>query len=128
MDQVRQLGQPGILILAVVDGLQLGGSVLDGLQMSPHLLEAADQAGLVLHLLHDALCPDDHVPDALTGDAGVFRDLSQGQVLVVVEVEEFLLPLGEEFAVKIEEHGHAIRLIFHELPHFCKAVFLYNEK
>ena len=100
VNQFRQLSQTGVLILAVVDGLQLGGCILDGLQMAPHLLEAPDQAGLVLHLLHDALRPDDHVPDALAGDAGVFRDLSQRQVLIVIEVKEFLLPLGEEFAVK----------------------------
>lgn len=56
------------------------------------------QAGLVLHFLHDALRPDDHVPDALTGNARVFRDFRKGQVLIIVEIEEFLLPVCQEFS------------------------------
>ena len=42
------------------------------------------------------------------------------------DVEEFLLPFGEEFTVKIEEHGHAISLIFHGFAPFCKVITLYN--
>ena len=81
--------------------------------MSPDSLEPPDQAGLVLHFLHDALRPDDHVPDALTGNARVFRDFRKGQVLIIIEIEEFLLPVCQEFSIKIEEHGHAVSLIFH---------------
>ena len=86
--------------------------------MLAHLEEAADEARLVLHLLHGGLRPDDHVPDALAADAVVLGDLGQAQVLVVVEVEKFLLALGEEFSVKIKQHSHAVGLIFHGAPSF----------
>ena len=90
--------------------------------------EPLDDAGLILDLLHGGLRPDDHIPDALPGDARVFRDLRQGQVLIIVEVEKFLLPVGQEFPVKIEEHGHAVCLIFQEIAPSCKVINLYNTK
>ena len=82
----------------------------------------------VLDLLHGGLRPDDDVPDALPGDARVFRDLRQRQILVIVEVEKFLLPVGQEFSVKIEEHSHTVRLIFQEIAPSCKVIDLYNDK
>ena len=90
--------------------------------MGTHLLEAADETGLILDLLHLVLCPDDDVPDALAGDARVLRDLGEGEVVVVVEVEELLLPVGEELAVEIEEHGHAVGLILQGLPSRLKSL------
>ena len=38
---------------------------------------------------------------------------SQGQVVVVVEIEELFLTIGEQIPIKIIEHRHAVRLIFH---------------
>ena len=81
--------------------------------MSPDSLKPPDQAGLVLDFLHDSFRPDNHIPDALAGDARVFRDFRKRQVLIIIEIEEFLLPVCQEFSIKIEEHGHAVRLIFH---------------
>ena len=91
-----------------------------------HLQEAVDQAGLVLQLRHGVFCPDDHVPHALPGDAAVFRDLRQRQILVVVQVKQLPLPRGQDIAVKIEQHGHAVGLVFHGAPSFCKVIRLYN--
>ena len=101
LDALGKLAQMRVLVETVVDGLDLLSGGLDGVQMGPQRLEAPDEARLVLHLLHDALRPDDHVPDALTGDACVFRDLRKGQVLIIIEVEELLLPLGEKLPIKI---------------------------
>ena len=67
-----------------------------------------------------ASAQDDHVPDTLAGDAVILRDLSQGQVLIIVQVEKFLLPRGQDLAVKIEQHRHAIGLIFHVDPSSVK--------
>ena len=54
------------------------------------------------------------------GDAVILRDLGQGQVLVIVQVEEFLLPRGQDLAVKIEQHRHAIGLVLHDGPSYVK--------
>ena len=89
-------------------------------------LKTLDDTGLVLDLLHGGFCPDDHVADALTGDACVFCNLCQRKILIIVEIEEFFLPVGEEFSVKIIEHSHAISLIFQGIPPFCKVLQLYN--
>ena len=62
------------------------------------------------------------VKDALPGDARVLRDLRQGQVLVVVEVEELPLPVGQQLAVEVVEHGHAVGLVLHgSRLLFCKV-------
>ena len=94
--------------------------------MPPELLKAANQAGLVFNLLHGGLRPDDHIPDALTGNAFVFGNLRQGEVLIVIEIKELLLTVSQEFAVEIKEHRHPISLIFHVELLSCKAVTLYN--
>ena len=73
---------------------------------------AADEVGLVLDFRHGGLRPDNDIPHALAGDAVVFRDFGQGQVLVIVEVVELLLAVRQQIAVKIIEHGHAVCLIF----------------
>ena len=127
-NQVGQLREPVVLILAVIDGLDLSGGGLNGVQMRTLGLKPLDDAGLVLDLLHGGLRPNDNIPDTLSGDARVFRDLRQREVFIVIEIEEFLLPVGEEFSVKIEEHGHAVSLIFQGTSSFCKAENLYNEK
>ena len=93
-------------------------------------MEALDDPRLILQLGEDGLGPDDDVPDPLTGDAVVLRNLSQREVLVVVEVVELLLPVGEHIAVKVVKQGHAIGLIFqkgHLLRSLCKAMGLYNK-
>ena len=56
---------------------------------------------------------DDHISHALTGYAAVLGDLRQRQILIVVEIEQLALPLREDVAVKIEQHGHAVGLVFH---------------
>ena len=86
--------------------------------------KTADNTGFVLDLLHGGLSPDDDVPDTLAGNAGVFGDLSKGEVFIIIEIEELLLPLGQELTIKIEEHRHAIGLIFHGNAPFCKALRL----
>ena len=125
-DFVRQLRQAAVLILPVVQHPDFLCGAADGVQMAPELLKAADQAGLVLNLLHGGFSPDDDVPDALTGDPLVFGNLRQGEILIIIEIEELFLTVSQEFAVEIKEHCHAIGLIFHaELP-FCKVRTLYN--
>ena len=83
VNQFRQLSQTGVLILAVVDGLQLGGCILDGLQMARICSKRR-----IRPVLSSTSCM---TPSArtitsrtLAGDAGV-RDLSQRQVLIVIE-------------------------------------------
>ncbi|MPM50880.1 hypothetical protein SDC9_97626 [bioreactor metagenome] len=98
--------------MAVIQRFDLIGRRDDAVYMGAHLLKPADEAGLVLYLLHDGLRPDNHVPNALTGDPRVFRDLRQGEVIIIIVVEEFLLPVSEKFPIKIVEHGHAVGLIF----------------
>ena len=93
-----------------------------------HFVKAADDAGLVLQLVHGGLGADDHVPHALPGDAAVFGNLRQRQVLVVVEVKQLALPFGEDVTVKIEQHGHAVGLVFHGCSSFCKVIRLYNSE
>ena len=94
--------------------------------MPSELLKAANQAGFVLNLLHGGLCPDDDVPDALPGDALIFGNLRQGEVLIIIEIEKLLLSLCQEFSIEIKEHRHPISLIFHAELLSCKAVELYN--
>mgnify|MGYP007111737260 CR=1 FL=1 len=93
------------LFLSVLD-LSIAASwvILAVLAVRALLFKALDDAGLVLDLLHGSFGPDDHVPDALTGDACVFRNLCQGKILVVIEIEELLLSVCEELSVKIEQH------------------------
>ena len=81
--------------------------------MGGALHKALDKAGLILDLGHVRLGADDDVAHALAGDAVVLGDLGERQVLVVVKLVKFLLPLGEEFAVEVKEHRHAKGLIFH---------------
>ena len=83
-----------------------------------HLEEAADQSRLVLNLLHGPLGADDDVPDALAADTAVFSDLGEAEVLIVVEVKKFPLSLGQKLPVKIEQHSHAVGLVFHGAPSF----------
>ena len=87
-------------------------------------MEAADDARLVLQLGEDGLGADDHIPDALAGDAVVLRDLGQGEILIVVEVVELLLAVGEHVAVEIIEQGHAVCLVFHRCRLLPCAGFL----
>ena len=77
--------------------------------------DGSDPAELAKDYLNEELgvCT---IEDALAGAAGVLRNLGQGEVVVVVEVKELLLPVSEELAVEIKEHGHAVGLIFQELP------------
>ena len=49
----------------------------DLLELLVHGVEPLDQAGLILQIGEDGLGPDDHVPDALAGDAAVLRDLGE---------------------------------------------------
>ena len=119
-DLIGQTGQLRVVILPVVDGLDLLGGVEDGLHLLLHQHKALHEAGFVLQVGHDGLGPDDHVPDALAGDAVILRDLGQGQILVIVQVEEFLLPRGQDLAVKIEQHRHAIGLVLHDGPSYVK--------
>ena len=81
--------------------------------MGLKLHEALDEPRLVFDLGHVVLRAHDDVAHALAGDAVVLGDLGEGQVLVVVKLVKFLLPLGEEFAVEVKEHRHAKGLIFH---------------
>ena len=86
------------------------GSLLDFLQLLLHGMEALDETGLVFQVGEDTLRPDDHIPHTLAGDAVIFRDLSQREVLVVVEVIKFLLALGEHIAVKVVQQSHTVCL------------------
>ena len=54
-----------------------------------------------------------YVPFMLWVNAVVLGDLTKGEILVVVEVVELFLALGEDVAVKIKQHCHAVSLIFH---------------
>ena len=112
-DAVSQLLQPVVLILPVVDGLDLIGGGHDGVHAVLHAHKALEQARLVLQLVHGGLGADDHISHALTGYAAVLGDLRQRQILIVVEIEQLALPLREDVAVKIEQHGHAVGLVFH---------------
>ena len=127
-DAVGQLLQPVVFILPVVDGLDLVGGSHDGVHAALHPHKALEQAGLVLQLVHGGLGADDHVPHTLPGDAAVLGDLRQRQILVVVEVKQLALPVGEDVTVKIEQHGHAVGLVFHGLSSFCKVIRLYNSE
>ena len=106
--------------MPAVDVLDLLGGVENGLRLLLHQHEALHKPGFVLQVGHDGLGPDDHVPDSLAGDAVILRDLGQRQILVIVQVKKFLLPRGEDLAVKIEQHRHAIGLVFHDGPSYVK--------
>ena len=82
-------------------------------------MKPANQAGLVLNFGEVGLRPDDDITDALAGDAVIFGDLGQREVLVVIEVVEFLLPVCEQIAVKVEEQGHTVSLILHVHTSIC---------
>ena len=41
------------------------------------------------------------------------RNFRKGKILVVIELVELFLTVGEELTVKVIEHGHAKRLVFH---------------
>ena len=133
VDGVIHAPQQGLQLPVVIAGgelQRLAGILLDLLQLPVHGVEALDEAGLVLQLGEGGLGPDDDVPDALAGDVVVLRNLTQGQVLIVIEVVELLLAIGEHVAVKIEEHRHAIGLIFHSSgppsTQKCKGKQLYK--
>ena len=70
--------------------------------MTPKLFKAADQAGLVLDLLHGGLRPDDHIPDALTGNALIFGNFGKGKVFIIIKVYEIALLLSEHYTVEIK--------------------------
>ena len=72
-----------------------------------------DEPRFVFDLGHVVLRAHDHIAHALTGDAVVLGDLGQRQVLVIVEIVEFLLAVGEKLSIKVEEHRHAKGLVFH---------------
>ena len=38
------------------------------------------------------------------------------EIFVVIEVKKFPLSLSQEFPVKIEQHSHAVGLVFHGVP------------
>ena len=118
LGQVQDLAGLGLQLRVVIPGAAgqngLGGA-LHLLKLLLHGVEALDEAGLVLQVGEDGLRPDDHVPDALAGDAVVLGDLGQGQVLIIVEVVELLLPGSENVPVKIIQKGHPVCLAFHVL-------------
>ena len=95
--------------------------------MGPLGFKPFDNTGFVLYLLHGGLGSNNDIPHALTGDTGIFRNLCQGQILIVIEIKELLLPWGQKLSIEIEEHRHAVGLIFHGSPPLCKAHKLYNE-
>ena len=81
---IGELCQAVVLILPVIQRFDLIGGFADGVQMPSELLKAANQAGFVLNLLHGGLRPDNDVPDALPGDALIFGNLRQGEVLIII--------------------------------------------
>ena len=47
----------------------------------------------------------DIVPHALAGDAPLFGNLGEGEILIVVEAEAFTLLIGQQVAVEVQEHA-----------------------
>ena len=63
------------------------------------------QPGLILCGPKHGFRTEERVPHRLAADAVVFRDLSQGEVFVIIEVGVFPLLLREQFPVKIQQEG-----------------------
>ena len=82
VDGFAQPGAEGVQLLVgqlgLVQGLDLPAQIPEGSCGGPGAVVALDETGFFLDFLQGFLRPDDGVPDALTGDVVIFRDLRQG--------------------------------------------------
>lgn len=111
-----ETGDLGILHVVGVDAaerLEVGAERFDVLVDLPI---AGDQTELILDLTQGMLGADDRVPHALTGDPGVLSDLGEGKILIIIEIEQLALLVGEHIAVEVEQEAHFKRFVFHGAP------------
>ena len=89
---------------------ELPGGSQDRLRRSAAGLIPADTAGLLLHVAKQRFGAAQVIVDALAADPQLLADLTQGQVLVVAQLEAFPLTLGQQIAVVIIQQNQFLTI------------------
>src|SRR5690606_793446 len=76
-------------------------------------LKALDELELAFKLLERLRRTFEDVVNSLPAYPVLGRDLAQREVVVVIQLEKLLLPLGEELTVEVEEQAHPHGLLDH---------------
>lgn len=78
-----------------------------------HGLFPCDAAGLFFKVPELRLGPGQRIMDALPRDAEILGDLTEGQILIILEVEAGALLLRQKLTVVIVEQRHRQRVVLH---------------
>ena len=105
-------------------GFEFGKLSVKLFNSARHRLVPAHKSGLGLKLCHRALCLFEGVMHVLTARSPLRGNLSEAEVIVIVEVKGIALLFGEQLAVKIIEKRFLQRTVRHFAASLCKALLL----